>query len=146
MGYREIVKYLVTHRLAGNSIILFSVRDYFVENLSPSDIAHRYRISKFKIRGYVGRVQSFVDNRFFVAREVIRRVFPLVMNYDPVILRLNGKCYCLLCDKCFSVNNWEESAVLAMHVRYRHRRHVEMCVDEIMRKAGLVGHVPQGVG
>jgi len=120
-----ITKYLVIKRLAGDTITILAVKEYLVDNLSPSTIGHKYRISKFRVRGYVQRVMDKAKNHR-VAAAIVKRVFPYVIDIDPIILRVSGKYLCLLCNQQLRHEQVEH------HIRRKHKDLVQTLVSQIV--------------
>lgn len=122
-----ITKYLVIKRLVGDTITVLAVKEYLIDGLSPSTIGHRYRISKFRVRGYVQRVIDKAKSHY-VAAAIVRAVFPYVMSLDPIILRIGDKCVCLLCDTQLRPGQVEQ------HVRRKHKDVINNIISQIMAR------------
>jgi len=106
-----VVRYLVTHRLAGNVVPILAIYDYYVRGLSPSEIGHLYGVSKYAVRGYIQRA------RCSGVEELLKEVVPKVLRIDSIMLKINGLYYCMLCDgKPLTTLN----EALA-HIKYKHR-------------------------
>ena len=120
-----ITRYLVVKRLAGDTITILAVKEYLVDGLSPSTIGHKYRISKFRVRGYVQRVMDKARNHM-IAASIVKRVFPYIMNIDPVILRVSGKYLCLICNQQLRPEQIEH------HIRRKHKDVVQDIVTQIV--------------
>ncbi len=128
MGVEEVVRYLVVKRLACDVVTLFVIKEYLVDGESPSTIAHKYKVSKHVVRGYAQRVLYKVGYSYRIATSVVKAVFPYVMNIEPIVLRLNGHCYCLLCGEDLS------PSVATAHLLKRHKEYIKQAVEYVMSR------------
>lgn len=122
---RAIVRYFVTKRLSGDVITLLSVKEYLVDQRSPSEIGHKYRISKYKVRGYVQRVVEKAGSQR-LATAVVERTWRLIYQIQPIVIRAGGRWVCLLCN--------EEVARPEAHVRKQHKKEIEEAVNQVISK------------
>ena len=122
-----VTKYLVIKRLAGDTITILAIKEYLVDGLSPSTIGHKYRISKFRVRGYVQRVIDKARSHY-IASSIVKAVFPYVMGLDPAILRVGDKYICLLCDTQLRATQVEQ------HLKRRHKDVINQVVHQIISK------------
>ena len=125
---KDVIKYLVIRRLSNNIIPILSIKEYYIDDLSPSTIAHKYRISKTMVRGYLLRILDKAETHN-LAYVVIKRTFNTIMNLNPIIFKFNHYYYCILCDEKFYS---QEHAT--RHVWFRHRELVDELVDEVFRR------------
>lgn len=121
-----LVRFLVIKRLAGNSSTLMVVKEYFVDGVSPSSISYKYRVSKFRVRGYIQRVIEKTRNSY-LASLIIKQVFPLILEVEPVVIKVNEKYVCLLCDQSFDSEVTAEN-----HLRRKHEGHISKTVTEVL--------------
>ncbi len=119
-----ITRYLVVKRLSGDAVTLLAIKEYLVDGLSPSTIGHKYRISKFRVRGYVQRVMDKARSHA-AAASIVRRVFPYVINIEPIILRVGNRYICLKCDQQLTKEQVEH------HIRRKHKDLVNELVTQI---------------
>ncbi len=124
----SITRYLVVKRLAGDTVTILAVKEYLVDGLSPSTIGHKYRISKFRVRGYVQRVMDKARNHMLAA-SIVKRIFPYVIGIDPIILRIGGKYLCLLCNQELRPEQVEH------HIRRKHKDVVQGLVNQVIASA-----------
>jgi len=123
-----VTEYLVTKQLGARTEVVRALYDYFVNNASPSDIAGRYGIGKHQVRGYVQRIMEKCDGNLARARAIIRRVAPLVLELEPVMVPANdGELY-----RCKICNQKVPAYVADKHVAYYHRPLIELYTDRIV--------------
>lgn len=93
----QVLRYLVTHALAGNMHVIDGLYDYFVNRASPSEIGARYGLSKHVVRGWVQRIIEKVPS-FERARVLIKHLVPYVRKIRPVMERVDdNRVRCRLC-------------------------------------------------
>ena len=109
-----ITRYLVIKRLAGDTITILSIKEYLVDGLSPSTIGHKYKISKFRVRGYVQRIIDKARSHH-IASLIVKMVFPYIIGIDPAILKIGDRYVCLLCDAQLRAEQIEH------HIRRKHK-------------------------
>jgi len=130
---KGVIEYLVIRRLSNNIIPILSIKEYYIDDLSPSTIAHKYNVSKTMVKGYLERILNKTESHA-LAYEVIKRTFNTIMNLNPIIFKFNHYYYCILCDKKFYS---QEHAT--RHVKYRHKELVGELVGEVFRRCFLDG-------
>ncbi len=121
-----LVRFLVIKRLAGNSSMLMAVKEYFVDGVSPSSISYKYKVSKFRVRGYIQRVTEKTRNSY-LASSIIKQVFPVILEVEPAVIKVNEKYVCLLCDQSF--NN---EITVENHLRRKHEEHINKTIKEVL--------------
>lgn len=121
-----LVKFLVTKRLAGNSSTLMVVKEYFVDGISPSSISYKYKISKFRVRGYIQRVTEKTRNSY-LASLIIKQVFPAILEIEPAVIKVNERYVCLLCDRFF-----DNEVTIENHLRRKHEEHINKTVKYVL--------------
>ncbi len=121
-----LVRFLVIKRLAGNSSMLMAVKEYFVDGVSPSSISYKYKVSKFRVRGYIQRVTEKTRNSY-LASSIIKQVFPLILEIEPAVIKVNEKYVCLLCDQSFS-----NEITVENHLRRKHEEHINKAIKEVL--------------
>lgn len=121
-----LVRFLVIKRLAGNSSTLMVIKEYFVDGVSPSSISYKYKVSKFRVRGYIQRVTEKTRNSY-LASLIIKQVFPLILEIEPAVIKVNERYVCLLCDQSFN-----SEVTIENHLRRRHKEHVDKTVKEVL--------------
>ncbi len=121
-----LVRFLVVKRLAGNSSMLMAVKEYFVDGVSPSSISYKYKVSKFRVRGYIQRVTEKTRNSY-LASSIIKQVFPIILEIEPAVIKVNEKYVCLLCDQSF--NN---EITVENHLRRKHEEHINKTIKEVL--------------
>jgi len=122
-----ITKYLVIKKLAGDTLTILAIKEYLIDGLSPSTIGYKYKISKFRVRGYIQRIVDKARSHA-AATAVVKAVLPYVLGIDPIILRIGNTYICLLCDTHLKSENVEH------HIRRRHRDVVNSIVEQIVLK------------
>ena len=120
----SITRYLVIKRLSGDAVTILAIKEYLIDGSSPSTIGHKYGISKFRVRGYVQRVMDKARNHM-TAAAIVRRVFPYVINIDPIILKVGNRYVCLRCDQQLTKSQIEH------HIRRKHKDLVNEHVSRI---------------
>jgi len=99
---QNLVRYFVCRRLSGDLIRLKAMYDYFVNNLSPSEIAGKYGIHKTVVSGMVRRVIELAGKEW-IARWVLRILYRRLLGVDPIVVvvkSMRGSTYyCLICSK-----------------------------------------------
>jgi len=121
-----LVKFLVIKRLAGNSSTLMVVKEYFVDGVSPSSISYKYKVSKFRVRGYIQRVTEKTRNPY-LASLIIKQVFPLILEIEPVVIKVNERYVCLICDQSFG-----SEVTVENHLRRKHGEYINKIVREVL--------------
>lgn len=121
-----LTRFLVVKRLAGNSSTLMAVKEYFVDGISPSSISYKYKVSKFRVRGYIQRVTEKTRNSY-LASSVIKQVFPLILEIEPAVIKVNERYVCLLCDQSFV-----SEVTVENHLRKRHGEYIDKVVREVL--------------
>jgi len=121
-----LVRFLVIKRLVGNSSMLMAVKEYFVDGVSPSSISYKYKVSKFRVRGYIQRVTEKTRNSY-LASSIIKQVFPLILEIEPAVIKVNEKYVCLLCDQSF-----DNEITVENHLRRKHEEHINKTIKEVL--------------
>jgi len=129
-----ITKYLVIKKLAGDTLTILAIKEYLVDGLSPSTIGYKYKISKFRIRGYVQRIIDKARSHI-AAAAIVKSVLPYVLNIDPIVLKVGSAYICLLCDAHLRSENVE------YHIRRKHRDVINNLVEQILLKVRRHGQV-----
>ncbi|RLG79375.1 MAG: hypothetical protein DRO10_00050 [Thermoprotei archaeon] len=120
----SITRYLVIKRLSGDTVTILAIKEYLIDGASPSTIGHKYGISKFRVRGYVQRVMDKARNHM-TAAAIVSRVFPYVINIEPIILKVGNRYVCLKCDQQLARSQVEH------HIRRKHKELVNELVSHI---------------
>lgn len=121
----EALRYLVVKVLVGDFITLHALKEYLIDSESPSVLSHKYRIGKFKLRGYIQRVIEKAGNHR-IAQYVIKCSYDSLSGLDPIVVRVPGGYYCTACRKSLTANP-------ERHVRLEHRDVVNRIVSECAR-------------
>ena len=121
-----VTRYLVIKRLAGNSSMIMAVKEYFVDGVSPSTISYKYKISKFRVRGYVQRVTEKLRNPYLTSN-VVRQIFPVILEVEPAVIKVGDRFICLLCDQTFT-----SEVTVENHIRRKHADYVNEVVEQIV--------------
>lgn len=121
-----VTRYLVIKRLAGNSLMIMVAKEYFVDGISPSTISYKYKVSKFRVRGYVQRVTEKVRNPY-LASNIVKQIFPLILEVEPAVIKVGDRFICLLCDQSFNNEVTAEN-----HIRRKHADYVDKAVKQIV--------------
>ncbi len=124
-----LVRFLVIKRLSGNSSTLMVAKEYFVDGVSPSSISYKYKISKFRVRGYIQRITEKTRNSY-LASLIIKQVFPLVLEIEPAVIKVNEKYVCLLCDQSF-----HNEVTIENHLRRKHEEYINKTVKDVLESA-----------
>jgi len=106
--------------------MLMAVKEYFVDGVSPSSISYKYKVSKFRVRGYIQRVTEKTRNSY-LASSIIKQVFPIILEIEPAVIKVNEKYVCLLCDQSF--NN---EITVENHLRRKHEEHINKTIKEVL--------------
>lgn len=123
----EALRYLVVKVLAGDFVTLHALKEYLVDGESPSILSHRYRVGKFKLRGYIQRVIEKAGGHR-VAQYVVKTTYGSLSSLTPVVVKVSGGYYCTACEKLITMNP-------ERHVRLEHRDLVNRIVAECIRVA-----------
>ncbi len=124
-----ITRYLALKKLVNDNTTLLAVKDYYVDGLSPSTIGYKYKISKFRVRGYIQRITDKTRSHL-IATNIIKKVFPLIMNIEPVVIKVSNKYLCLLCDQTFNTELMAEN-----HLKKKHKDFFNNIVNQIVQSA-----------
>jgi hypothetical protein len=127
-----IAKYLIVKRLSGDIVTILAIKEYLVDGLSPSTIGHKYKISKFKVRGYVQRVVDKARNHRVAAR-IVEALFPHIIAIDPIMIRAGNRVICLLCDAAVRVSDAE------FHIKRKHKELVNSLIKQVITRARRSG-------
>ena len=126
MPPRDLIRYLITKRLVGNTIILMSLKNYFIDNISPSEIGRRYRVDKFVVRRWIDKCLKECGSHSMAA-DILSATFKHILELNPIVLPIGGKYYCLLCDEVL------DSEVKALHhVKTEHRNLLDDIVSKLL--------------
>ncbi len=126
-GVTEALRYLVVKVLAGDLVVLYALKEYLIDGESPSTLSHRYRIGKFKLRGYIQRVVEKAGNHR-VAQVIVRIAFNALTSLTPIVVKVPGGYYCTICGKTLTMNP-------ERHVRLEHRDLVDKVVADCIKLA-----------
>jgi len=126
-GVTEALRYLVVKVLAGDLVVLYALKEYLIDGESPSTLSHRYRIGKFKLRGYIQRVVEKAGNHR-VAQVIVRTAFNALTSLTPVVVKVPGGYYCTICGKTLTMNP-------ERHLRLEHRDLVDRVVADCIKLA-----------
>jgi len=125
-----VVRVLVTWALAGELRRVEAARLYYVENLSPSDIAHILRVGRYVVSGWVERLRDANGSPVGVPR-IVSRCVNYVLQVEPVLVKRPEGYTCLLCGEA----GFERGP---LHVLRSHRdvldRYTEYVVSRCLRK------------
>ncbi|MDW8011092.1 MAG: hypothetical protein RMH84_05830 [Sulfolobales archaeon] len=130
-NFVEALRYLVIKVLAGDFITLHALKEYLIDSESPSVLSHKYKIGKFKLRGYIQRVIEKAGNHR-IAQYVLKCSYNSLSNLVPIVVRVPGGYYCTICKRSL-VTNPER------HVRLEHRDVVNRIVSECVKIAKRSG-------
>ncbi len=123
----EALRYLVIKVLAGDFVTLHSLKEYLVDGESPSVLSHKYRVGKFKLRGYIQRVLEKAGN-YRVAQHIVKTSYTYLSGLSPIVVRVPRGYYCTACEKPITMNP-------ERHIRLEHKDLVNRIVAECMRAA-----------
>jgi len=126
-GVTEALRYLAIKVLTGDLVVLYALKEYLIDGESPSTLSHRYKIGKFKLRGYIQRVVEKAGN-YRVAQALIRSSFNVLASLTPVVVKVPGGYYCTACGKTLTMNP-------ERHVRLEHGDIVDRVVADCVRLA-----------
>ena len=95
--YTDLAVYVVGRMLAGFSLQLRVIKE-IAEGASPSLVAYRYGLSKFRVKGWVSKVRGIVafgrlwEYKFLKVLSVAEEIGikPIVTRYPNGLMR----CYC----------------------------------------------------
>ncbi|MCX8184388.1 MAG: hypothetical protein RMI56_05885 [Sulfolobales archaeon] len=126
-NFVESLRYLVIKVLAGDFITLHALKEYLIDGESPSVLSHKYKIGKFKLRGYIQRVIEKAGN-YRIAQYVIKSSYNPLCGLAPIVVKVPGGYYCTVCEKSLTTNP-------ERHIRLDHRDIVNRIVSECTRVA-----------
>jgi hypothetical protein len=116
--------------LAGELVRVEATRLYYVENMSPSDIAHALNVSRTVVCGWAERLRDANGGPAGVSR-VVSRCVNYVLRVEPVLAKGSEGYVCLLCGR----TGLEKGVA---HVLRRHRdvldRYTEYVVSICLKK------------
>ncbi|MEM1622664.1 MAG: hypothetical protein QXZ60_03160 [Sulfolobales archaeon] len=127
----ESLKYLIVKVLAGDFVTLHALKEYLLDGESPSILSHKYRIGKFKLRGYIQRVIEKAGN-YRVAQYVIKVSYGTLCSLTPIVVRVPGGYYCTVCEKVLTMNP-------ERHIRLEHKDIVNKIASDCIRLAKRSG-------
>ena len=132
VALREIAKYLVAKRLAGDLITIQVIYDYIVNDMSPADVAAKWRIyNKYMVRGYAQRVFEKVPSsrlhvKRIIASEVLKAIHYPLLKLRPIVVKSGAVYLCLKCGR--------EVFRAEAHVRKAHKAEIEEAVNKIVEE------------
>ena len=126
----EVLAYLVAKKLSGELKTIVAIKEYYVNNASPSDIAAKLGVSKLRVRGWLQMVKEKCGNSHIRAQKVIAAALPYILRVSTIVLKVNGSAYCILCDLKMKAG----PDVLYWHVKSKHRELVQEIVKLIKRE------------
>jgi hypothetical protein len=125
-----VVRVLVLWMLAGELRRVEAARLYYVENMSPSDIAHTLGVGRTVVCGWAERLRDANGSPVGVPR-IVSRCVNYVLQVEPVVVRRPDGYECLLCGEA----GFERGPI---HVLRSHRdvldRYTEYVVSRCLRK------------
>lgn len=125
-----IARYMVMKRLCGDLIALLAIKEYLLDGVSPSIIAYKYKVSKFKVRGYIQRIIDKAGN-YRLATRMVETLYPHVMSIDPVMLRAGNRLLCTICNIPIRSSDAE------FHLRRKHKELVNSLTSNVVSRALL---------
>lgn len=123
----ELLKYLVVKVLAGDMVTLHALKEYLIDGESPSVLSYKYKVGKFKLRGYIQRVTEKAGN-YRIAQHILRSTYDNLSKLAPIVIKVSGGYYCTVCEKTLTMNP-------ERHVRLEHKDLVNKVVMECLRLA-----------
>ncbi len=133
---KHIVKYLVIKKLSGDDTYIEAMKMYFLNNLSPSDIAVALGESKNVAHSVRNRVYEIL-NKFnapksptFV-RELVRIALRCIEWLEPILVRERGLYRCKVCGAWISMDRYSRTR----HVAYKHANLVNRLTRTALSKA-----------
>ena len=125
-----VVRVLVLWALSGEKERIEAARMYFIDNMSPSDIAAKVGASKNVVNGWLGRLKSENGNSLGLDA-VLRSCYNRVMEV-PSILVLRPEGYsCVVCKR-------KRLERTAYHILWRHRElleeHTAKVIENCLKK------------
>jgi hypothetical protein len=123
----ESLRYLVVKVLAGDVVTLHALKEYLIDGESPSVLSHKYRVGKFKLRGYIQRVIEKAGNHR-IAQYILRSTYDSLSRLSPIVVKVSGGYYCTICERLLTMNP-------ERHIRLEHRDLVNKIVADCLRLA-----------
>jgi len=113
-GLIRLCQHVVVRALANQYRVLFALADV-ARGDSPSEVSRRYGVSKFRLRGWVQRVQEAAGLFGWEVKylRVLREL--LVMRVEPVLLLTRDGMRCAICGTSVTEGK------AASHVAGRHK-------------------------
>ena len=132
---KDVVIYLLSKKLSGDEKALKSIKMYLIDNISPSEIESRLKISRHVVRGYASRVYERADGnglrRKFIAK-VLPKIFKHVDEVNEVIYVKERRFYrCKLCGKLVARYG------LTQHLVIKHKNIAEPIINKILQELNL---------
>lgn len=129
MGLVDVLRYLLSHSLAGNDATIEAIRSYFVENESVSSIARRLGRSKDWVKGKITRITERMP--FLRARIAVMMALSAIekLGIEPIYVCGENTCICRICGH--HVEN--SDTVKTLHIRSRHRDLLDELVEQALR-------------
>jgi len=113
--------------------LIDALYDYFVNNVSPSDISEMYKIPKYLIRRHIQYVYSKINMRGVSASRLFKYVVDALKRVEiPQVFEHRGTyAVCRLCgSRISSINSYS----LWLHLIKAHRDAVDSIVDDVLRE------------
>ena len=129
----SVAEYIVEQLMVGNYVCVEALRLYFVENVSPSDIATKLGVKKHSVRGWVQRIYEKHGAKPTLPRIVEAVIKVAAKSVAPVIVEINKRyAQCTLC-KTTMVN---DVMVKILHLRTYHKDVLERVAWKVVEAIG----------
>jgi uncharacterized protein YerC len=127
MPARDVIKFLVVSRLAGNAKVL-NVVEMIAEGQTITEIANATGVKKSTIRYYKTLLYSH-GLKGVRAYVVLSRVIPIIRRLEPVMVPISERfARCRLCGAVYVIN----PGMLSRHVASAHIDLVESLVEKVV--------------
>jgi len=123
---KTVLSYLIARALTDKKTLEI-LYDYFVNGYSPSEIAQKYGLPKYKVKTVVS--SPSVKKKFRLVRALLEKYYDDLRELETVFTQIDADIYmCKLCGWSIKVdvegNRGKFKGVLFWHVRSQHRREI----------------------
>jgi len=131
---KGVLAYLVARALTDKRS-LDMLYEYYVKGYSPSEIAQKYEIPKYKVKTLIS--SPVVKRKYRLVRTLLEKYYNALRNLETIYEKLDDDIFvCKLCGWSIKVdpqgNRGKFRGVLFWHVRSQHKREVNEIVLKLL--------------
>jgi hypothetical protein len=133
MAINDVIKYFIRRRLAGDEKFFKALEMIYVKNMSVSDVSNEIGLPRNTIKSIIMFLLHNLGSHTKIA-VVVKRVSPIVLSIEPIIVDVSPKTYrCKLCKKESTIGVRSMQPKLK-HVEMHHRGLVDDYANMVIKK------------